>query len=673
MTLVVHQTLHGYSDGHRLISGSLPLSAAEARIMVVMSDLSGPGVKADPSGYLTGYPLEGAGKYVLARTWAAPEMPRPGCVWTHSIIVDNADLAAMTSAAALIAAFRRPSGSSIKSDYSAPLEISVGAGASRRVQTEPARGLITALYSAPEQAVVAVVEGAEEDELLATTIWMQQWPRLRRAFGFCTLAGMDRSGKGVALDLQFVRSPDRQARSKFPNAVTPAEMTAEPVLEPLVEDLDGRDGTQIREFLRRTGGDVDGGRRAMLPLCRLHASLFSDGRPDLRSAVAALGALDALGTRQARSVRTLIARRAIDEVDDVDDEVFDFVVETLELGQRPNEQPVVADRLGVALWRRSPTRFVEAINAGGVIGEASVNALPMLSGPELVSGLRDNPTLAHLIVPARPELLERSDFWSIPEVDEDLAMTVDAAAPGLVAAALLKAGRAGPASAIIARAEPGDLASALADGAPEPALSAWLKALSAKPDKAAGVLASGQISSRSLICGLARVGSPDDIPNDYGEDPWLIALTKARKPIGQSDEDFLAAFMMSRALGYRSRSQAELVRFAYTTLYRALQQDRLRGDVNRLATSRLDWGGWLSWDNCSRLRETVVSRFVDRQLDPEIFGRLSDDGGLATSLIDEAARSGRGRRYLGDVRKRLKNADEKGIRSRADYIARKIK
>ena len=134
MTLAVHQTLHGYSDGHRLISGSLPLSAAEARIVVVMSDLSGPGVKADPSGYLTGYPLKGAGKYVLARTWAAPEMPRPGCVWTHSIIVDNADLAAMTSAAALVAAFRRPSEPLIKSDYSALLEISVGAGASRRVQ-----------------------------------------------------------------------------------------------------------------------------------------------------------------------------------------------------------------------------------------------------------------------------------------------------------------------------------------------------------------------------------------------------------------------------------------------------------------------------------------------------------------------------------------------------------
>lgn len=369
----------------------------------------------------------------------------------------------------------------------------------------------------------------------------------------------------------------------------------------------------------------------------------------------------------------MIARKAIDEVNDVDDEVFDFVIDTLELGLRPNEQLVVNNQVGMALWRRSPTRFYEAINAGGVIGEASLKALPMLSESELVSGLRDNPTLAHWIAPIRPKLLERSDFWSIDDIDDDLAVTIDAADPALVAGALLKAGRAGPAPTIIGRAQPDGLASALANDAPEPVLNAWLKALIANPDKATGFLASGKISSRSLICRLARVGDPDVVPNDYGEDPWLIALRVARKPLDQADEDFLAAFMMTRALGYRSRSQAELIRFAYTTLYRALQEDRLAEDVHRLATSRLDWGGWLSSDNCSRLRGTVVSHFVDRQLDRGTFGRLSDDGALAKSLIDEAARTGRGRRFLGDVRKRLKDADEKGIKSRADYIARKIK
>lgn len=673
MTLVVHQTLHGYSDGHRLIAGSLSLSSAEARIMVVMSDLSGPGVKADASGYLTGYPLEGAGKYVLARTWAAPEMPRPGCVWTHSLIVDNADLAAMTSAADLMAAFRRPSGPIERSEYSRQVEIDIGRGRAQQVRSQRARGLLTALYAAPDRNVVAEVDQPDEDELLVTAIWMQQWPRLRRSFGFCTLAGMDRSGKGAALDLQLVRAPDRQARSKFPNSVTPEEMVTEPALEQLVSDLSGRDDTQIRDFLRRTGGDVDGGRRAMLPLCRLHASLFSGGGADLSAAVAALGALDSLGRRQARSVRMLIARSAIDKVDDVDDDVFDFVVDTLELGLRPNEEPAAADRIGAALWRRSPMRFQEAINTGGAIGAASFHALPSLSTDDLLSGVRDHPSLAPWIGRARPELLERSDFWEIAGIDDSIAADIDGVDTALVAAALLAAGRYGPAHKMIAQADVEGLAAALAGRAPDAVLNAWLKALVANPDKAAGVLASGKISYRSAICSMARFAAPDALPNDYGEDPWLIALRSAPKPLGQVDEDFLAAFTMTRALGTRSRSQAQLMRFAYTTLYRAFQNDRLPADVNLMATSRLDWGGWLTWDNCSRLRETVVRRFVDRSLDPETFGRLSDDGPLSLALIDEAARTGSGRRFLGEVRKRLKNAAEKGIRVRADYIARKIK
>jgi hypothetical protein len=105
----------------------------------------------------------------------------------------------------------------------------------------------------------------------------------------------------------------------------------------------------------------------------------------------------------------------------------------------------------------------------------------------------------------------------------------------------------------------------------------------------------------------------------------------------------------------------------------ALQHSRLSGEAERMVTWRLDPGGWFGWDNCSRLMETVVSRFVDRHLDPETFGRLTDDGGLATLLFDEAARTSRGRRYLGEIRKRLKDGRQKRIQARAAYIASKIK
>jgi len=187
-SIVVHQALHGYNDGHRLISSSLPLDATDARLMLVMSDLSGPGVKPSSDGYLTGYPLEKSGRYVLARTWAAPEMPRPGCVWTHSLIIENADLAKIKSAQALLDAFIRPTVTGAGSFYGTPLTMSPQLNPNGIKRTERVEFLLQALYSSPTQQVVAEAGDPFEDERVATAIWMQhsvsarsrEWIDLRR-------------------------------------------------------------------------------------------------------------------------------------------------------------------------------------------------------------------------------------------------------------------------------------------------------------------------------------------------------------------------------------------------------------------------------------------------------------------------------------------------------------
>ncbi len=77
--------------------------------MLVLSDASGSSTRIPTDGYLTGYALFGAGKHVLARTWSAPEMSRPGCVWTNSLLIDFADLARLASADKLVDRFMRPS------------------------------------------------------------------------------------------------------------------------------------------------------------------------------------------------------------------------------------------------------------------------------------------------------------------------------------------------------------------------------------------------------------------------------------------------------------------------------------------------------------------------------------------------------------------------------------
>lgn len=85
----IEQLLHGYDNGHRLLAGSVLLkNNADMDAIATLSDWSeyvAPG--GGDSCYVTAYPLQESGYYVIAKTWYADEMKRPGCVWTHSLLV----------------------------------------------------------------------------------------------------------------------------------------------------------------------------------------------------------------------------------------------------------------------------------------------------------------------------------------------------------------------------------------------------------------------------------------------------------------------------------------------------------------------------------------------------------------------------------------------------------
>src|SRR5579862_1649963 len=109
---VIHQLVHGYEEGHRLLASSAQLPKEAVRLITVLSDLSGPEVYPDFEEYLTGYPLLDLRQFVFAKTWYAEEMPRPGCVWTHSLVIDFDDLDGIEDLRRLISLFRRPTAAS---------------------------------------------------------------------------------------------------------------------------------------------------------------------------------------------------------------------------------------------------------------------------------------------------------------------------------------------------------------------------------------------------------------------------------------------------------------------------------------------------------------------------------------------------------------------------------
>ncbi len=201
----VHQALHGYSDGHTLLQSSIRISLESERIMLTMSDMSGSSMVAGFETYLSGYPLPVEQLYVFAKTWYASEMDRPGCVWTHSLILGQAELEQVKDGSELLALFKRPS--KLLHDYSRPINFELPPESSLQrvnISERLASALVWALYVVPDKPVYLLASTSSIYDALVVRVWSQQWPGLKKTFGFCTGSIADRKVSGRSLDLQVV-------------------------------------------------------------------------------------------------------------------------------------------------------------------------------------------------------------------------------------------------------------------------------------------------------------------------------------------------------------------------------------------------------------------------------------------------------------------------------------
>src|SRR5713226_865198 len=209
--LILHQSLHGYAEGHRLLDSSIPIPDDLKRLMQRMSDLSGTSVVNGFQDYLTGYPLPSLNAYALAKTWYAPEMSRPGCVWTHSFIIPASVMARMTSLSVIRALFRRPSGRSISDAYSKPVllesESSIREYESDLDNRVKMQSFIAAHYQKDSQPLIIPAVNADEYAGLIFAAWSQKWPALRMSFTFCTGSLSARNIGKRPFDVQCVPTP----------------------------------------------------------------------------------------------------------------------------------------------------------------------------------------------------------------------------------------------------------------------------------------------------------------------------------------------------------------------------------------------------------------------------------------------------------------------------------
>ena len=655
--MTIHQTLHGYSHGHREIARSVTLQSGDLKLMLVLSDISGSGTRIGKVGYLTGYPLAEQGAYVLARTWPAPEMSRPGCVWTHSVLIDFADLALVTSLGELLSLFRRPEGSHF-GEYERRLMFipRSKAVALTGQDHEWSRHILASLYCEPSSRIIASWPVNVDVDRVVLALWSQQWPRLRRAFRFCTQAVADRSNESTKFDLQILPPTiDRSARSRFPDATEVGIERAnwEPWLVEAETDLAHPDASGLRTYLRRAGGDGATARWAFRPLCQLYRAVkeFRSRREAVGEAVALLQG--DLGSLQIREMRAAAATTLLRQGDPIDDNSLDFLLAHLELVEG-DEIARAAGRVGREIWGTRPSMLALMLQGTEKLQLIPKRTFEMLSLSELTEGLQRAPSLARAALAVRPDLVAEPAFWDHRLKIEDEAFSV-----------LIRSCEIRPravAALVTARRE--DLATRVADQCgtlvmldalgsvvesdPErEGLRHWIATAVRDRGTVARYLVTGPGKPRRLLVAIARALPPDSLPNEIGKDPWLIAADCALGRVSERSALYFSAFLFSRALGPSSRNAAELAQLEFDAIHEAAALDQLDEEAWRLLDPLLPSSGfWREWDRCRRIRAGLVHLFVDRNLEPRVFAQITTKDQLFEDLALTAVRYGPGRRYL---------------------------
>lgn len=288
-SIKIEQALFGYRDGHNLVTASVPLAPRVRQFLATITDSSGPENAAGFEVAFTGLPVPETDFYALFCTWPAPEMSRPGCVWSHVLLIDLADLARISDLKQLRTLCVRPASKLRIADYQTPLTCDsdrITTAGMEPLDTKRIVQLIRTLYEHPAHGIVILDKSGKPWEFAIFSVWSQQWPRLRREFAFSVGSLADRRQAGVAFDLQIapLSSERLWRRTEVPTLVlnytspTPEWLAMPPAswIVSVVEDLQLGVQSALRKFLFDFGSDAEKPRAAFAKLALVQGMMVHE-------------------------------------------------------------------------------------------------------------------------------------------------------------------------------------------------------------------------------------------------------------------------------------------------------------------------------------------------------------------------------------------------------------
>ncbi len=256
----IEQMLHGYDNGHRLLACSIMLNdKADMDTIATLSDWSEYISSNGDSSYLTAYPLKESGYFVIAKTWYAEEMKRPGCVWTHSLLIPFEKLNIMDDFRKISTLFIRPANNDNFDIYSHTIihDTKYNYSSNYKDLTSSKRMIAMILLSFLNSGNVPLTFGALKDNDLAGILLLSVMSMVPMAMlenvSWCTGTAYPRKINGKQLTCQFL---SRQSEDQIFNTLVKEEKWVDYVTDALVSE-DVNRGQLIRMFADDIGESLD--------------------------------------------------------------------------------------------------------------------------------------------------------------------------------------------------------------------------------------------------------------------------------------------------------------------------------------------------------------------------------------------------------------------------------
>lgn len=650
-----------------MLATSLQLPEEAASVLLLLSDLA-PGLSLSAhGGYWTGAPLPSVKSYALMHTWLAPEMSRPGCVWTHVLIVAFSDIARFPELSILVEHFTRPSPATSFESYGTPILLTpLSADATLR-QKAPcfakvnAQRVIQAIYADHGTGTVIAPLGVLDDVIFA--IWSQQWPRLRRSFSFRTAASSNEnlSTTTKKFDLVVLLVSGRNQDKVIDNDLNSIEAWE----KICIDDLLFPHNTEFRRFLWRYGSDVRLGRKRFKFLANIYLSTRATRLSDKNLHALLASVTKVLSSTEDGKVlkEDLVGSNQYSLLPSLDPiDLLTFYVNNPVASKLPTLSANTFEAIQQNWSDRSEEILSIAETAAEHATELEGKLLDQLAAvtdsSTFLSSTQTRPNLRDKLLASNPSLLDSDYLPNISSVEllrlieyvpDDAHILIDR-----ILLRLLEVDDINLAEEMIRRFP--DSAIAAVMGAIESFFTgdratipqSWVKSISAQSSK---ILNSGFIdrarttSALSFFASMLGYGQPAIL--QAGPMPWVNGLKNSRDNLGGGERQKFLVFLLELALYEPTAGCESLFEIAFDSIHTDLKYSKLSLEqLSQLLHFLPNLSWFKNWDYCLRLRLGIVDAYVKHNLNPTSFKRLTSNPYLYEELIELAGNSKAGCKFL---------------------------